>query len=104
MDSRREDNREYNIAKSIKATNKVGRFFDGYGFVFILVYWGISMFFNDYVHPDLVIPYAIFSLVIGIMFTLKSKYNVGRRIYASIYFYIFKDTATYKPYYDEKGE
>ncbi len=90
--------KEYNIAKSIKATNKISRYFSAPDFLFVVIYFGASYFLlKGFVHSDLRAYFYIFSLIVPIILSLRSPYNKGKKNYATIYFFVTKDTTIYKP-------
>lgn len=88
---------QYTIAQEIKSESKVGFVFYAFDFFFLIIYAIITYILANIVHEALVIPFWIFSLLMGLFLTMPSNLNRKRRNYQSIIIYLRKCTEVYRP-------
>lgn len=88
---------EYNVAEEIRSESKVaGKVFIS-DFAFLSVYYMMMYMLNIYVHGVLMLPYAVFVVVTGIVMTMPSPFNPKKKIYQSCIIYLRKNKTVYKP-------
>lgn len=88
--------------ESIKSDNRVFGSYDVFDFLGILVLMMFAYALRIYVHPKLRVFFLIFSLFIALFLVSRSGLNVKRKNYESIYFFLMKDIAVYRPFYGKK--
>lgn len=95
---------KYIVTEDIKSPSKVAKGMDVFDFFFILGYMAISVMLCNAVHSLFKVPFMIFSLVMAILLTAKSRHNKKRRNYESLILLLRKDRAVYSPYVYEDRE
>lgn len=88
---------QYSIIKEIKSPAKVNKWLYLQDLIFIVAYFGISYAFSTLIYSTLVIPYLIYSAIMGLILTAPSMYNPKRRNWESILLLLRRDTIIYKP-------
>lgn len=68
-------------------------------FFFILAFIVFGMIFQSSVHSKLEFWFIIYNILVGIVLSLKSRTNPGKRNYEAIFIMLSKDREIYKPVY-----
>ena len=85
------------IVQELNAPIKVNRWLYLFDLFFIIGYLAVCLFLSRFVHSSLTVPYAVFSVAVSILLTLRSPYNPQKRIFQTILFAVKKDRAVYRP-------
>jgi hypothetical protein len=85
------------VVKDIKSETKVFKFIYIQDFFFLLFYMSVIYLLGNLVNVLLLVPFYIFSGLVGIFLTVKSSWNVKRRNWESLFIYLRRDMEVYKP-------
>lgn len=88
---------EYSLTSEIKSEVKVGGKVYVSVFFFLLIYAIIFEGLKGLVHQRLMLPYYIFVFTTDIILTMPSFFNRKRKNYESIFIYLGRDRAVYRP-------
>lgn len=88
---------EFEMVQELRSGIKVLKWLYLYDLGFIFIYCMIMTMFADRVHPMLTIPFHIFNVIIGLIFTARSPFNPKKRIWQSLLYVAKKDTNVYHP-------
>jgi uncharacterized membrane-anchored protein YitT (DUF2179 family) len=95
---------KYIVTEDIESPAKVAKGIEIFDFFFLLIYIGISFVLMNMVHGTLKAPFMIFSLLVAIFLTSKSRFNKKRRNFESIILFIQRDKEVYQPFIEEGKE
>ena len=84
------------VVKDIKSETKVFKFIYIQDFFFLLFYMSVIYLLGNLVNVLLLVPFYIFSGLVGIFLTVKSSWNVKRRNWESLFIYLRRDMEVYK--------
>ncbi len=87
----------YLVTQEIKSSARVGRSLYVQDFFFLIVYAGLTALLASLVNGRLLIPYWIFSSIMGFSLTAGSWKNKKRRNLQSILLLLRKDRSVYRP-------
>lgn len=92
---------KYIVTEKIESPARVNKFIEVKDFFFLLTWMGLNILLSKmFVHPNLTVPFYVFSFLVGFLLTSKSFINKGRRNYESIYLFLMKDFNVYKGIYN----
>jgi len=83
------------IPKDISTEISIRKNFFVFDLIVIIIALVLTFIFDSLVYSKLQIPYYIFSMSSVVYLILKSRDNIGKRNYHSIYYALTRNTKTY---------
>ncbi len=93
---------KYLITEEIESPTRLSKHVEAADFFFVFFYMAVTLAMGSLVHEYLRFLYYLFSFAVSIFLTSKSRYNVKRRNYESLYLMLRSDDRVYRAIYNEK--